>query len=171
MSPCIHSRQWLRRLGAPSGVHSHVALGRRYEEACQTMLRTMAVTAHHVGGALDGGIDLLGTWHLAPTLSIPVLIQCKHLRRPCPPAVVRELEGAAARHPGAVAWLVGMTPASEASLETMRESSTPMVFFWYDMVRVKRAFVNSALMRRLPRLIVGSRHVQGDVEPVFLYRD
>lgn len=160
-----------RCFSSPTGVHSHVAVGRRYEEACQVMLRTLGITTHHVGGALDGGIDLLGTWHLSPTLSTPILVQCKYIRRSCPPAIVRELEGAAARHVGTAAWLVGMAPASEASLQTMRESTTAMVYLWYDMARVRKAFVNSALMRRFPKLLVGSRHLHGEVEPVFLYLD
>lgn len=152
---------------AKTGEQSHASLGRRYEERCQTMLRTIGITTRHVGGCSDGGVDLCGHWHLSPPLS--VLVQCKYLKRACPPSHVRELEGTVGGE--GIGVLVAMEGASRASIERMTISKVPMMFLHYDMVRLRSAFVNKALQRLVPNLVVGSKHVDGQVEPAFFISD
>lgn len=144
------------------------SIGRRYEEACQSMLRLIGISLRHVGGRSDGGVDLTGYWHLEEPPH-PIIVQCKYIRRDCPPMYVRELEGVVAREKDTVAVLVSSSPASRASIETLAQSPWPMLFLHYDMVKLRKAFANTSLQRRLPRLIVGSKHVDGDVEPAFFY--
>jgi hypothetical protein len=153
---------------AKTGEQSNASLGRRYEERCQTMLRTIGIATRHVGGCSDGGVDLRGSWDLSPPLT--VLVQCKYLRRACPPSHVRELEGTVSGE-GVLGVLISMEGASRASIERMAVSEVPMMLLHYDMVRLKSAFVNKALQRLAPKLVIGSKHVDGQVEPVFFISD
>lgn len=50
-------------------------------------------------------------------------------------------------------------------------SPMPLLFLHYDMERVRKAVTNAALHRRLPDLVIGSRHVEGGlVEPIFMVK-
>jgi hypothetical protein len=134
------------------------------------MLRTIGISSRLVGGASDGGVDLVGEWHLQPSISI--IAQCKNISRACPPAFVRELEGTLSKSPkGTTALLIASTAASRASVEAMMESTAPLLYLYWDMVRLKSAFMNAALQSRLPQLCIGVRHVAGDVEPAFFIAD
>lgn len=162
-----------RAFGTRTGEQSYAFLGRKYEEACQAMLRDIGVDARLVGGASDGGIDLCGQWHLEEGNPISVVAQCKNIpSRPCPPVYVRELEGVVSRMKTAtVAMLICSSDAGKAAIESIRLSSTPILFLLYDMVRLKKALCNAALQKHLPRLRIASRHTPYGVEPVFFYSE
>jgi hypothetical protein len=81
---------------------------------------------------------------------------------------VRELEGTVE---SGVGVLIAAEGASRAAVERMTVSETPLIFLRFDMVRLRSAFVNKALQRLVPKLVVGSRHVNGNVEPAFFYND
>lgn len=154
----------------PRGVESMASIGRRYETACLSMLYSIGITLQHVGGRNDKGIDLTGHWGLSETPT-PVIVQCKNLKRDCPPVVVRELEGVASKKKGHLAILVTSSPASRASIEAIKLSPWPMLFLQYDMVKLQRAFSNTAMQRMLPGLVIGTRHIHGGAEPAFFYSD
>lgn len=162
-----------RSFSTRTGEQSYAFLGRKYEEACQAMLRDIGVDARLVGGASDGGIDLCGQWHLDDRDPVPIVAQCKNTsRRPCPPVFVRELEGAVSRmKTTTVAMLICSSDAGKAAVEAIRLSSTPILFLLFDTVRLKRAFSNAALQRQVPRLRIASRHTPHGVEPVFFYSE
>lgn len=103
---------------------------------------------------------------------VPVIVQCKYITKDCPPAYVRELEGTLGRWSGSVGLLISSQVASKACVEAISMSSAPLLFLHYDTDRVRKAVANVALHRRLPTLIIASRHVEGGlVEPVFMIKD
>ena len=48
-----------------------------------------------VGGANDGGVDLIGNWKINEAT---LLVQCKHISKKLQPATVREFEGVLAAY-------------------------------------------------------------------------
>lgn len=167
------------------GGRSSVFLGRQYEVACQRLLRTIGIDSRLMGGPNDGGVDLQGAWYIGlgggdarddagcPVSlgPIPVVAQCKYIAKDCPPVYVRELEGTLGRWAGTVGLLIASHSASRACVETIFMSPMPLLFLHYDMERVRKAVTNAALHRRLPDLVIGSRHVEGGlVEPIFMVK-
>lgn len=89
---------------------STVYIGNHYEYTVLERLRRYGFSLHRVGGRDDGGIDLVGTWHLPERereRAIRVLVQCKALKTKLGPNLVRELEGTFRQAP--VGWRTGQT--------------------------------------------------------------
>ena len=157
------------------GEESYSFLGRAYEEACGQVLAQIGISLRQIGGSGDGGIDLQGHWHLGEE-SVPVIAQCKRISRTCPPIHVRELEGTLGKRVGeGVALLVASSPASTACIAAVMESRLPLLFLHLEESDegdsshlLRKAFGNAALQKRLPALLIGSRHhAGGRVEPIF----
>lgn len=163
---------------------------------CQRLLRTIGIDSRLMGGPSDGGVDLQGSWYLGPSASgtdgragassvggpkqqpltpssaVPVIAQCKYITKDCPPAYVRELEGTLGRWSDSVGLLISSRAASRACVEAIFMSSAPLLFLHCDVERVRKAVANAALHRRLPALVIASRHVEGGlVEPVFMVKE
>ena len=154
-----------------TGQESFSALGKRYEESCQGLLASLGLSTRLVGGASDGGVDLVGHWQLETALTVSVVAQCKKIGRSCPPVYLRELEGTLTRHPaGTLGILLCSSAASKASLAALNGSPTPLAFIHFDAETLCSIVLNGAVQTLLPRLIIASRHVRGRVEPVLFYR-
>ena len=101
-------------LAAQSSRHfcSSVAKGAKFETLVTDVLRCFGFHLHKKGGAGDLGNDLQGLWQVgsrndclealaAPSEAyspmVNVIVQCKHEKKPCKPAYVRELDGVLSR--------------------------------------------------------------------------
>ncbi|KAI9865818.1 MAG: hypothetical protein M1824_000078 [Vezdaea acicularis] len=147
---------------------STVYIGTLYEYTVLASLRRLGFTLTRTGGRSDRGIDLRGHWTI-PSLarnstkagenpsnpletlkannSIPVLLQCKALRRTSSPSTIRELEGAFAgaptgwRNENTVAILVSMKPATKGVREAVGRSGLPLAFCMVDGEGVVRQLI------------------------------
>lgn len=74
---------------------STVFVGTYYEYLVGDTLSRYGFHLRRIGGASDGGIDLLGEW-MPPSAKTPirVLVQCKGGKQTTGPRLIRELEGA-----------------------------------------------------------------------------
>ncbi|KAI9843647.1 MAG: hypothetical protein M1838_002522 [Thelocarpon superellum] len=122
--------------------------GTHYEYTTQRSLARYGLELRRIGGRSDGGIDLLGHWTLpsdvppstastpAPAPPLKILVQCKAIKRPAGPQIIRELEGAFAGAPvgwrvagGVLGAMVVPTGATKGVREAMGRSSLPLAFF------------------------------------------
>ncbi len=110
-------------------------MGTHYEYTVASRLQRYGFSLRRIGGASDGGIDLLGTWAV-PSAPEPlrVLLQCKALAQKIGPRLIRELEGAFVsaplgwREPRVVGLLVAEKPATKGVRESLGRSRWPMGF-------------------------------------------
>lgn len=123
----------------PRGDLSYKRIGTAYEHYACKALSALGIDADIYGSTGDGGVDLVGKWHLTPAVlhDIRVVVQCKRLTsKPCPPNFVRELEGVyhtfaqstVAEGTKSVAMMVSKTTASKQAMERMRSSVVPIAF-------------------------------------------
>ncbi|CCE28104.1 uncharacterized protein CPUR_01578 [Claviceps purpurea 20.1] len=116
---------------------STVYVGTHYEYTVAQSLARYGFDVTRVGGAFDGGIDLVGTWTIpfpaTSPLSMRVLIQCKAGSQRAGPRHIRELEGAFVGAPagwrgaGVLAVLLSEYPATEGVRKSLGRSQWPMV--------------------------------------------
>jgi hypothetical protein len=129
------------------------------------------------GGRGDGGIDLLGTWHLPQRRTsnasstgggpgprpLRVLVQCKALKTKLGPNLVRELEGAFVGAPaayraspggGVVGVLVSPREATKGVRDAMARSRWPMV--WVMLEVHERSAVQGAGEGPSPARVTGA---------------
>ncbi|OJD11522.1 hypothetical protein AJ78_07721 [Emergomyces pasteurianus Ep9510] len=116
-------------------------VGTHYEYTILQTLRRFAFDLTRIGGRLDSGIDLVGSWHLPDTDSQPlrVIVQCKALKNKVGPNVVRELEGTFAGAP--VGWrgqgILGMLVSSRESTKGLRtallKSRYPLIWIFAEL--------------------------------------
>ncbi|OJD24550.1 hypothetical protein ACJ73_04093 [Blastomyces percursus] len=116
-------------------------VGTHYEYTVLQTLRRWALDLTRIGGRLDSGIDLVGSWHLPDPNSQPlrVIVQCKALKNKVGPNVVRELEGTFAGAP--VGWrgqgILGMLVSSRESTKGLRtallKSRYPLVWIFAEL--------------------------------------
>ncbi|KAG6051640.1 hypothetical protein E4U39_000100 [Claviceps sp. Clav50 group G5] len=116
---------------------STVYVGTHYEYMVAQSLARYGFDVTRVGGAFDGGIDLVGTWTIpSPAispLSMRVLVQCKAGSQRAGPRHIRELEGAFVGAPvgwrgtGVLAVLASEYPATEGVRKSLGRSQWPMV--------------------------------------------
>ncbi|KAG5940777.1 hypothetical protein E4U59_002219 [Claviceps monticola] len=119
---------------------STVYVGTRYEYMVAQSLARYGFDVTRVGGAFDGGIDLVGTWTIPSPATLPlsmrVLIQCKGGSQRAGPRHIRELEGAFVGAPagwrgtGVLAVLVSEYPATEGVRKSLGRSQWPLVMIW-----------------------------------------
>ncbi len=115
---------------------SKTYVGTHYEYTVLNTLRRLRLSLTRVGGPSDGGIDLLGRWHLPDTSSAPlrVLVSCKAFKGYVGPNIVRELEGTFAgaaagwRGEGVVGMLASPREATKAVREALGRSKLPLVW-------------------------------------------
>lgn len=123
----------------PRGDSSYKRIGAAYEQYACKALAALGIDADVCGSTGDGGVDLVGRWHLTPAAlhTVRVVVQCKRLTsKPCPPNHVRELEGvyhtftqsAAGEGIASIAMMISKTPASKQTMERMRSSVVPIAF-------------------------------------------
>ncbi|PGH16881.1 hypothetical protein AJ79_01525 [Helicocarpus griseus UAMH5409] len=115
-------------------------VGTHYEYTVLQSLRRFALDLTRIGGRLDCGIDLVGSWHL-PKHQEPlrVIVQCKALKNKVGPNVVRELEGTFAGAP--VGWrgegILGILVSSRESTKGLRvallKSRHPLVWIFTEL--------------------------------------
>merc|ERR1719326_2340205 len=109
---------------------SYVSQGKEYEEHCQSVLIRMGATAHVVGKACDGGIDIIG--HLTETKTggaeqINLVAQCKSSRAKVPVQLIREFEGVLGReNSGVVGFFFSPSGFSQNSLNHGISSKFPL---------------------------------------------
>lgn len=110
-------------------------IGTHYEYTVQSTLRRFGFNLSRTGGRGDSGIDLLGTWHLPPSLApqpLRVLVQCKALKTKVGPNLIRELEGMFVGAPtgwkgkGVVGFLVSTREATKGVRDAMGRSRWAM---------------------------------------------
>ncbi|EEH23104.1 hypothetical protein PABG_05315 [Paracoccidioides brasiliensis Pb03] len=116
-------------------------VGTHYEYTTRESLRRFALDLTRIGGRLDSGIDLVGTWHLPDSGLHPlrVIVQCKALKNKLGPNVIRELEGAFLGAP--VGWrgqgILGMLVSSRESTKGLRnalsKSTYPLVWIFAEL--------------------------------------
>lgn len=115
---------------------SSVYVGTRYEYTAAAALARYGFVLRRIGGASDGGIDLVGTWAL-PSLARPVraIVQCKAGARRVGPQHVRELEGAFGGAPpgwrgpdGVLGLLASEGAATKGVRESLGRSRWPMMY-------------------------------------------
>lgn len=159
------------RLLSSNSSGSYVHDGIRYEEHCVKSLQQFGMDTRRVGGPGDGGIDLSGFWRLGERSedAIPIIVQCKYLReRDCPPSFLRELEGTLARRmDGTVGILVSSRPASQGTIEALRVAPTPLLYLLFDGKMFGCALASANLFKRIPGLVIASKHTtNGLVQPI-----
>ncbi len=110
-------------------------VGTHYEYTVASRLQRYGFSLRRIGGASDGGIDLVGTWTVPSSQDpVRVLVQCKALSQKIGPSLIRELEGALAGAPvgwrgtGVLGLLVATRPATKGVRESLRRSGWPMAF-------------------------------------------
>ena len=140
------------RTGVPAPTSTTYA-GTHFEYTAQASLARYGLALRRVGGRHDHGIDLLGAWTLPSTATpLKVLVQCKALRRPAGPSVVRELEGAFAGAP--IGWradgdvlgvLVARARATRGVRDALGRSRLPLACF---MLRPDGGTVEQCLWNR-----------------------
>lgn len=116
---------------------SYAKIGRVYEEKCRAVIeKLIEVPVKLVGGANDGGIDLLwskeisGPVGAAEKKEVLFIGQCKYLKKQAAPEVVRALVGTLAKAPaGTVGCLLTNNTPSQSVLREMHAMSVPMMFF------------------------------------------
>ncbi|QSS66145.1 hypothetical protein I7I51_06998 [Histoplasma capsulatum] len=116
-------------------------IGTHYEYTVLQTLRRWALDLTRIGGRMDSGIDLVGTWHLPDSNSQPlrVIVQCKASKNKVGPNIVRELEGTFAGAP--VGWrgqgILGMLVSSRESTKGLRtallKSRYPLVWIFAEL--------------------------------------
>ncbi|KGQ02184.1 hypothetical protein PAAG_11140 [Paracoccidioides lutzii Pb01] len=116
-------------------------VGTHYEYTTRESLRRFALDLTRIGGRLDSGIDLVGTWHLPDSALQPlrVIVQCKALKNKVGPNVIRELEGTFLGAP--VGWrglgILGMLVSSRESTKGLRtallKSRYPLVWIFAEL--------------------------------------
>ncbi|KKZ64164.1 hypothetical protein EMCG_01512 [[Emmonsia] crescens] len=127
-------------------------VGTHYEYTILQTLRRFALDLTRIGGRLDSGIDLVGSWHLPDSDSqLRVIVQCKALKNKVGPNVVRELEGTFAGAP--VGWrgegILGMLVSSRESTKGLRtallKSRYPLVWIFAELDgRVRQVLWNKS---------------------------
>ncbi|KAH6631682.1 hypothetical protein F5144DRAFT_228589 [Chaetomium tenue] len=156
--------------------HSTVYVGTHFEYTVLDTLSRYGLALRRVGGAYDGGIDLLGVWALPIPVSSPgpgpislrVLGQCKAVQK-SGPRLVRELEGAFVNAPagwrgsGVVGLLVTQTHATKGTREALARSRWPMGFVACSREGVVEQFLwnRRAEEEGLEGLGVGTRYGGG----------
>jgi hypothetical protein len=124
-------------------LNSTTYVGTHYEYTILNTLRQFAFSLHRIGGREDGGIDLVGTWHLPgrePQHALRIIAQCKALKTKLGPNLVRELEGAFRNPPvgwrtsesSKLALLVSLREATKGVREAMSRSAYPLMWMMID---------------------------------------
>ncbi|KAL5594674.1 hypothetical protein BROUX41_001590 [Berkeleyomyces rouxiae] len=104
---------------------STVFVGTYYEYLVSDTLADYGFDLRRIGGACDGGIDLLGVWQ-PPSAKTPlhVLVQCKGGDQAVGPRLIRELEGAFVSAPAG--WrgdnVLGIFASESAATKGMRDA-------------------------------------------------
>ncbi len=104
---------------------SAVARGRSYEEGVLRLLTALGMRLALVGGRGDGGVDLRGRWGPSGANGCAVAVQCKRIARPCPPSVVRELEGTVQRMSGSAGNGIHLPSLSLDSMHSSTMDTAP----------------------------------------------
>ncbi|KKA29795.1 hypothetical protein TD95_003094 [Thielaviopsis punctulata] len=104
---------------------STVFVGTYYEYLVGDTLARYGFHLRRIGGASDGGIDLLGEWTPPSTKEpIRVLVQCKGGKQNTGPRLIRELEGAFVSAP--VGWrgdrVLGIFTSENTATKGMRDA-------------------------------------------------
>lgn len=122
---------YAERISLPAA--STVYIGNHYEYTVLERLRRYGFFLHRIGGRDDGGIDLVGTWHLPERereRAIRVLVQCKSTKAKLGPNLVRELEGTFRQAP--VGWrtdqTVGMLVSPREATKGVRDALARSVY-------------------------------------------
>lgn len=153
----------------PKGIHSYKSLGTAYEVAVHKMLTNSlpGLELDVCGASGDRGIDLRGTWtvfnkDIPPRkMTFKAIVQCKRLGRdkPCPPNIIRELEGAwsaaiSDSHSPIISFLACSTEPTQQSLETIKSSRMPLAYlqFCEERERLLFAHLNVSLQLMCPWL-------------------
>eukprot|EP00047_Mylnosiga_fluctuans_P014039 m.34886 g.34886 ORF g.34886 m.34886 type:complete len:198 (+) comp5274_c0_seq2:166-759(+) len=173
------------------GRPSPQAMGVLYEAAMARYFARLGVRLRRSGGADDKGIDLRGYWtipaHRSPAEkgahagqvhtdtelmhTVPVVLQCKRYAKPCPPAAVREFDGALARElPGTLGILVCSSGFTAKAKEAFVSCAQPLVLSAVtDEDELEHFEMNAAGQRILPMLTIGREYVAGGrTRPVLL---
>ncbi|KKF96704.1 hypothetical protein CFO_g945 [Ceratocystis platani] len=112
---------------------STVFVGTYYEYLVRNTLACYGFDLRRIGGACDGGIDLLGVW-TPPSAKAPlhVIVQCKGGGQAVGPRLIRELEGAFVGAPAGwrgdnvLGVFVSESSATKGMREAMVRSKWPM---------------------------------------------
>lgn len=113
------------------GDNSYVNLGRNYEETCKNVLsKAFSVPVKMVGGANDGGIDLIWSKSLKPGTETQFIGQCKlKERKGITPEVCRAFDGVLSKQPaGTVGCLITNIRPSEKAKDTIDGSQFPIIY-------------------------------------------
>lgn len=107
--------------------------GPEFERLVARSFRKQGYTVQEVGGANDGGVDLVASKGAAR-----VIIQCKALAKPVGPGPVRDLFGALAHSRASHAYLASTNGVSEAAREWAKDK--PITFLQPDHLVSGRGF-------------------------------
>lgn len=146
---------------------SNVHRGTAYEEEVQKCFDSYGMRLRRVGGANDGGTDLLGYWHLDDTLKVSLVVQCKAVAQPRGPNVVRELVGTMQQQSrDTLGIIVSSAGFTQIAIKTAAMTMLPVglavvtepvgsesglcTLFW----------MNAAAQKTFPGLVVGMKMVQ-----------
>lgn len=128
------------------GAESNYVQGTAFENRSLDLLSSrLSMSLRRIGGAGDGGIDLLGWWWLPPITTSPsvplnndrrrirVLAQCKAHNKKSGPTHVREMEGVMHRHiatggngTGMVAMVISQAQFTPGTLKRAHSSPIPL---------------------------------------------
>lgn len=119
-------------------------------------LRRYGFDLTRVGGTLDYGIDLIGTWNAVPPLPRPfrAVVQCKALRTKAGPNHIRELEGSFRGSPagwqgdGVLGIFASTREATKGVRDSLAKSRYPLMWFLVGVEDgdVKQALWNQKVM-------------------------
>lgn len=152
------------------GVNSFVNLGRNYEGKCRRVLsKLFNVPVGMVGGANDGGIDLIWSKNCPDkeqeSAALEFIGQCKlKLCNRVAPEVCRALDGVLSkRSPRTIGCLISNLRPSVKALQSMNNSSFPQMFFKISECAecdyVKEISVNQKFKELYPNIdILHARH-------------
>lgn len=136
---------------------STLYVGTRYEYiVLDSLCRYYGFDLTRVGGVLDDGIDLIGTWNATPPLprSFRVLVQCKALRSKAGPNHIRELEGSFLGSPagwqgdGVLGIFASTREATRGVRDALAKSRYPLIWF---LVGIEDGDVKQALWNQKAR--------------------
>ena len=141
------------------GENSFVNLGRNYEEKCKKVLsKIFDEPIRIVGGANDGGIDLLWCKTFDNESAVEFVGQCKvKFCNRVAPEVCRALDGVLSRRKsGTVGCLISNFRPSVKAIKSIEESSFPQIYFnisdCFACEYVKEIIVNQKFKEKFPNL-------------------
>ena len=131
------------------GDNSYVNLGKNYEEKCKRVIsKVFDEPVRMVGGANDGGIDLIWSKSFKCKLAVEFIGQCKvKVTNRVAPEVCRALDGVLSKRPtGSVGCLISNVRPSVMSIKSIKESSFPLIYFnisdCFDCEYIKEIIIN-----------------------------